>query len=148
MVQQANKNNGKGKERAGSLSGVVKLVGQSQLPQEFITVGKDFEEALGRAVIRDDKQRSAIIFLKARYDRHPKMGLPRLANLTSWLNSGPAVGGFNRSLAAMTYTGIYVPEGAGIKFSKDNQKALMELQKERAKGNGQPQGDSNQNQGK
>ena len=35
-----------GPKEKGSLSGVVKIVGQTQLPQEFITIGKNFEEAL------------------------------------------------------------------------------------------------------
>lgn len=113
-----------------SLAGVVKFVGQSQLPQEFITIGKDFEEALGRAVLRDDKQRSDIIILKAQYELFEMWD--EIRDLTAWLNGSGAVGGFNRSLAAMTYTGVYVPEGAGIKISKENQKALMELQKQRA----------------
>ncbi len=116
----------------GSYEGVIKIEGTGQLPKEFLTVGRDFEDALGRAVIRDDNQRNAIILYKAQLELFDMW--EEIKDLTSWLNASAAVGGFNRSLAAMTYTGIYVPEGAGIKLSKENQKALMELQKQRAMG--------------
>jgi hypothetical protein len=118
-----------------SLGGVVKIAGQSQLPQEFITIGKSFEEALGRCVLRDDAQKNAVIIYKAQLELFEMWD--EIQDLTNWLNASAAVGGFNRSLAAMTYTQIYVPEGAGIKVSKENQKALMEMQKQRniSKGN-------------
>ncbi len=116
----------------GSIEGVIKIEGQGQLPQEFITIGKGFGEALGRCVLRDDNQRNAVILYKAQLEM---FGLgEEIDDLINWLNASAAVGGFNRSLAAMTYTGIYVPEGAGIKLSKENQKAIMELQKVRAQG--------------
>lgn len=125
------------------VAGVVKIVGQTQLPQEFITIGKSFDEALGRCVLRDDVQRNAVILYKAQLEM---FGMCReIEDLTNWLNASAAVGGFNRSLAAMTHTGIYIPEGAGIKLSKENQKALMEMQKLRAQGGQQHQdnGDGN-----
>lgn len=112
----------------GSIDGVIKIEGQSQLPQEFITIGRSFEEALGRCTIRDEEQKNAIIIYKAQLEMFEM--LDEIQDLTNWLNASSAVGGYNRSLSAMTYTGIYVPEGAGIKLSKDNQKALSEVQKE------------------
>ena len=115
-----------------NVSSVVKFVGQTQLPQEFITIGKSFEEALGRCTIRDDEQKNAIIIYKAQLEMFEMW--EEIQDLTNLLNAASAVGGFNKSLAAMTHTGIYVPEGAGIKLSKDNQKALMELQKMRSAG--------------
>lgn len=115
-----------------SIEGVIKIEKQGQLPEEFIKVGRDFDEALGKCVLRDDNQKNAVILYKAQLET---FGLwDEIRDLTSWLNASGAVGGFNRSLAAMTYTGIYVPEGAGIKISKENQKALMEIQKLRAMG--------------
>ncbi len=119
-----------GEKPRGDLAGVVKVVGSSQLPQEFITIGKSFEEALGRCVLRDDAQKNAVIIYKAQLEMFGMWD--EIQDLTNWLNASAAVGGFNRSLAAMTYTHIYVPEGAGIKVSKENQKALMEMQKQRA----------------
>ena len=121
----------------GSYEGVVKLLGKSQLPQEFITVGRSFDDALGRCVLRDDNQRNAVILYKAQLELFEMWD--EIGDLISWLNASAAVGGFNRSLAAMTYTGIYVPEGAGIKLHKDNQKALMELQKIKAAGHSDKQ---------
>lgn len=118
-----------------SESGVVKFAGQSSLPQEFITIGRNFEEALGRCVLRDDGQRNIVVLYKAHLE---KFGMfTEIKDLTNWLNGSAAVGGFNRSLAAMTQVGIYVAEGAGIKLSKENQKALNELQRLRAQGKGE-----------
>jgi len=129
----------------GSAEGIIKLESTSQLPQEFIKVGKDFEEALGRCVLRDDNQKTDIILYKAQLDLFNMTD--EVKNLTAWLNASPAVGGFNRSLAAMTYTGIYVPEGAGVKMSKESHKLIMEAQqaKERARGRANDW-DSNDNQ--
>ncbi len=129
--------------QGGSYEGVIKIEGQGQLPKEFITIGRDFDDALGRCVLRDDNQRNAVILYKAQLELFEMW--EEIKDLTSWLNSSVAVGGFNRSLAAMTYTGIYVPEGAGIKLSKENQKALMELQKQRAMGRqGKPEEENKQ----
>jgi len=114
-------------EGHGSREGVVKIVGQSQLPQEFITIGENFEEALGRCTLRDDRQKNAVIIYKAQLEMF-KM-YDEIQDLTNWLNASSAVGGYNKSLAAMTYTGIYVPEGAGIKLSKQGSKEFMEAQR-------------------
>jgi len=112
-----------------SVDGVLKIVKSGDLAQEFITVGKSFEEALGRCSIRDDEQRNAIIIYKAQLDLFGMNN--EVQDLTNWVNAGSAVGGFNRSLAAMVGTGIYYPVGAGIKVGKEDQKALMEIQKQR-----------------
>ena len=130
-----------GKRDFNSLSSVVQFVGQGQLPQEFLTIGKDFDETLGRCVLRDDWQRNCVILYKAQLELFGMWD--EIKDLTSWLNASAAVGGFNRSLAAMTYTGIYVPEGAGIKLGKDQQKSLMELQKLRATGHNDKEDDKN-----
>lgn len=139
MVQTKTNPQQQGQKR-GDVAGVVKIVGQSQLPQEFITIGKNFEEALGRCVLRDDEQKNAVIVYKAQLEMFEMWD--EIQDLTNWLNASAAVGGFNRSLAAMTYTGIYVPEGAGIRFSKENQKVLKELQKERAEAHSRGEGDN------
>lgn len=115
------------KDRTGGE--VLKIVKSGELAQEFITVGKSFEEALGRCTLRDDEQRNAIIIYKAQLELFDME--EEIKDLTNWLNAGAAVGGFNRSLAAMVGTGIYYPVGAGIKVNKEDQKALMEIQKQR-----------------
>lgn len=107
--------------------GVVKIASQGQLPQEFITIGKSFEEALGRCTLRDDRQKNAIIIYKAQLEMFGMM--KEIQDLTNWLNASSAVGGYNKSLAAMTYTGIYIPEGAGIKLSKQGSKEYLEAQR-------------------
>jgi len=116
----------------GSVEGVIKIEGQGQLPQEFITIGHSFEEALGRCTIRDDAQKNAIIVYKAQLELFEMWD--EIQDLTNWLNASSAVGGFNKSLAAMTHTMVYIPEGAGIKLDKDSKKALMEMQQMRASG--------------
>ncbi len=127
MTQPMTAEKAKGNGHHGDVNSVVKIVGQTQLPQEFITIGKTFEDALGRCTLRDDKQKSAVITYKAQLEM---FGLfERIQDLTNWLNASSAVGGYNKSLAAMTYTGIYVPEGAGIKLSKQGSKEYIEAQK-------------------
>ena len=126
-----------------NVSSVVKFVGQTQLPQEFITIGKSFEEALGRCTIRDDEQKNAIIIYKAQLEMFEMWN--EIQDLTNFLNASSAVGGYNKSLAAMTHTGIYVPEGAGIKLSKQNQKALADIQKNREERHSRRNGDNDNN---
>jgi hypothetical protein len=105
---------------------ILKLEGSNQLPQEFITVGKTFEEALGRCTIVDQKQRSGIITYKDHLSMFKSTELHRIPSLTSFLNASSAVGGINKSLAVMAYDGIYVPEGAGIHLSKQGSKEYSE----------------------
>ncbi len=122
------KKGGNGKDnRGGSVEGIIEIEGQSNLASEFITIGQSFEEALGRCVLRDDEQKNAIVIYKAQLEMFDLW--EEIADLTNFLNASAAVGGYNRSLAAMTETGIYVAEGAGIKMGKESQKALIELQK-------------------
>jgi hypothetical protein len=128
-----NKRDGdKDKGGLGSVDGVIKIEEHGGLAREFITIGRSFEEALGRCTIRDDEQRNAIIIYKAQLELFDMWD--EIDDLTNWLNASAAVGGYNRSLASMTETRIYVPEGAGIKMDKNTHKALMELQKQRERG--------------
>ena len=115
----------------GTKANVLNIAGQSQLPEEFIKIGKEFDDALGKAVLRDEEQRNSLVLTKAWLLRHGL--IEEVEILTNWLASGPAIGGFNRSLAAMAYTGIYTPEGAGLKTSKESQKAMQELRQEKQK---------------
>lgn len=118
------------KERErGFVPGVVQIAGQSSLAQEFITVGLTFAEALGRCVLRDERQKNGIIIYKAQLEMFDMT--KEIEDLTNWLNASAAVGGFNRALAAMTDTDVFVPQGAGIRLSKEDQKELREVQKQR-----------------
>ena len=115
----------------GSLEGVVRdVIANKNMPMEFITAAKSFEDALARCVIRDEQSLNDIILL---YDQFMDFGMMDEIEilLTKKLIGGTSVGGFNRSLAAMTYSRIYDPQGAGVKSDKNTQKALMEIQRQR-----------------
>lgn len=115
----------------GNANGVFELLGQNQLPQEFITIGRTFEDALGRCTLRDDKQKSAVVTYKDQMEMFlPKM-LPRIQALTNWLNASSAVGGINKNLAVMAHTGIVIPEMTGTKLSKQGSKEYIESQHRR-----------------
>lgn len=103
------------------------------LAQEFLKPGNSFDDALARTVIRDEGQLYSITTLYQWMESFNDRGLfsTRKKALIHLLIGFNAVNGFNRSLAAMVGTGIYLPEGAGIKLSKDERKALTELQKAR-----------------
>jgi hypothetical protein len=116
--------------RQSGIEGVIHIAQPGQLANEFITSSKSFDEALAKCPIRDEQLRNAIICYKAQLDMF-EMTI-EIGQLTSWLTGSSAVGGFNRSIAAMVGTGVYIPEGAGIKLTKESEKALMELQKQRA----------------
>lgn len=116
--------------RQSSVEGVLHIAQPGQLANEFITAEKSFDAQLAKSCIADEQLKNDIITYYAQLRMFEMT--EEINQLTSWLIGSSAVGGFNRSIAAMVGTGIYVPEGAGIKLSKDNQKALMELQKERA----------------
>ena len=131
----------KTKTNGHNVNGVVKIVGQSQLPQEFITVGKTFEEALGRCTIRDERLKNAIIIYKAQLQM---FGMnDEIQHLTDLLNAASAVGGINRSLAAMSYIGIYVTEGAGIQLSKQGSKEYIAAMQRMDNQRKQDDGDNN-----
>jgi hypothetical protein len=123
-----------GTQGKGSESGVIKVVGSTQLPQEFITIGKSFEEALGRAVLRDDKQKNAIILYKAQMEMFDLD--VETQDLTNWLNASAAVGGYNRLQAIMAHVGIVIPEAAGVRLSKQGSKEFIEAHRRQQYQNG------------
>jgi hypothetical protein len=122
-----------------SPTGVIKIVGDTQLPREFITVGKDFDDALGRTNLLDDNQLNDVIAYKSQlmeFDMYDE-----LEDLTSWLNGRPAVGGYNRNQALMAHIGIAVPEAFGTKLSKQGVETLKKANewRNRGKNNGDEQ---------
>ena len=84
-------------DHGGSVDGVIKIEERGGLAKEFITIGRSFEEALGRCTIRDDIQRNAIIIYKAQLELLKLWD--EIQDETNWLNASAAVGGYNRSLA-------------------------------------------------
>ena len=112
---------------------VVKLRGQTQLPMEYMIPGKTFEDALARTTLPDRNQLNAIIQLydwMESFDENERFRNAK-QSVVDLLVGYNALNGFNRSLAAMTHTGIYLPEGAGIKMSKEDRKAFTESQRMR-----------------
>lgn len=117
-------------------TGVVKLRAQTQLAQEFISPGKAFDEALARTTIRDEGQLYSICLLHQWMETLNWNGIfdKEIQALCHLLTGFNAVGGINRSISAMVGTGIYLPEGAGVKLSKQDREALTELQRMRYAG--------------
>ncbi len=125
-----------GKRDFSSVGGVVQFVGQSQFEQELLAVGKDFDEALGRCVIRDEWQRNAIILYKAQLEMF--LMTREIMDLTSFLNASAAIGGhYNRELATMAHVGIYVPPLSNPK----EREAYMKYQEMRSKSRGRDKED-------
>jgi hypothetical protein len=106
--------------------GVVRLMDSAGIPREFITVGKDFDEALGRTTILDDNQLNDIIAYKAQLVEQELW--EELADLVSWLNGRPAIGGYNRLYSLMAHIGILSPEALGVRLSKEGAESLRKAQ--------------------
>ncbi|MDD5338164.1 MAG: hypothetical protein PHG35_01965 [Dehalococcoidales bacterium] len=111
--------------------GVRKLPGQKNLAQEYITPGKDFQDALARTTIQDPNFLNNVVQLYGQMMEFNENHLfdDAINELTLLLIGKNALGGYNRSLSAMVGTGIYYPEGAGIKMSKEDKKNYMEAQR-------------------
>lgn len=108
------------------IEGVIKLEGQTPLAQEFIKAGDTFRDALARSPIRDINERNNHILYHSQMEMFNKRGLFQQAieDHIDLITANSGIGGYNRSLAAMVGTNVYVPEGAGIKLSKESLKAL------------------------
>jgi len=115
----------------GSVSGVVKIVGQSRLAEKFIEAVKTFKEALAKARLRDEYQKNSIVI----YYAHLEMFDMKIEqeDLINHLIGTCSIGGLNISAAIMDDTGIYTPAGLGIKDSKEHEEAIKELREERNK---------------
>ncbi len=104
--------------------GVLTIEGNTDLPSEFIKVGKDIEEAIGRTVFVDQRELNAVVSLYQHLVR--RKVLVGQETLLLWLNGKPAIGGFNRVQAIMAHTGIIFPEATGVKLGKDSQKFIRQ----------------------
>ncbi len=110
-------------------TGVVKIVGDSQIPREYITAGWDLDEAAVRSFLADDNEVNNVTRL---YDKLKKFNVTRgMETLRFWLNARRAVGGKANVYALMGHTGIIAPEALGIKLSRKDTEDLKELQRER-----------------
>lgn len=116
----------------GSVSGVVKIVGQGRLAEKFIEAVKTFKEALAKARLRDEYQKNSIVIYFAHLDMFEMK--EEQEDLINHLIGTCSIGGFNISAAIMDDTGIYTPAGLGIKDSKEHEKAIKELREERNRG--------------
>ncbi len=115
--------------RQGGEAGVVRFLDQSsRLDKELLTIGSTIEEAIGRAVIRDDNQRNKIIRYFARLmDCHL---IPQLDVLRIWINASFAVGGHQRDEALMANAKLWVPEG-GRRMDKKQMMKFLDNQAQR-----------------
>lgn len=95
--------------------------------QELITAGKTFEEALGRTVFRTERQKVATILLKQHLE---EFGLTqRINGLTDLMNAAAAVDGVGRRQALQSDIGIYEPNSAGGKLTKQQYEQTMQAQR-------------------
>ncbi len=113
-----------GKDGSGKMQPTQRLFEDTGLPAEFIKVGKDIEEAMGRTSFIDDRQHNAAIALYAWGEEFECKSA--LDTLLMWLNGRPAIGGFNRIQAIMAHTGVIFPEACGVRLSKDSQRFIRE----------------------
>lgn len=111
-------------------NGVVKFPqGQGQLAIKFIEPGKTFDEALTCTRITDPNFLRNIVLLHTKFLRFNEEHLfdPEIKSLVSLLNGIRSINGIGMNLAAMTDVDIYYPQGGGMEMSKDDKKALLEM---------------------
>ena len=111
-------------------AGVVRFMDQSsRLDKELITIGNTIEEAIGRAVIRDDNQRNKIVRYMGRLKECHL--LPQMELLRIWINASFAVGGHQRDEALMSNAHLWVPEG-GRRMDKKQINRFLDIQARKA----------------
>lgn len=113
----------------------------TSLPAEFIKVGKDVNEAIGRTTFTDDRQHNAAVALYSWAMEFECQDA--LDTLLMWLNGRPAIGGYNRMQAISAHTGVIFAEAMGVKLSKDSQRSITEQQAYRHKQQVEDQGEHN-----
>ncbi len=85
-------------------TGVVKIVGDSQIPREFITAGWSIDEAGVLSFLKDENEVNDITRLKSKAD---KFHVDRaLDDLKFWLNLRRSILGRASLLSVMGHTGI------------------------------------------
>ena len=99
-------------------------VEQSKLAEQFITAATNIYDAAAKTVFRDYKHVAAFIDIFSWCIRNGcEQGLE---DLLVTLISLPAIGGYNRSIAAMIATGVISPEAMGVAISKEGMKLIKE----------------------
>ncbi len=112
-------------------TGVVRIVGDSQIPREYITAGFDLDEAAVRTFLIDENEVNNVTRL---YDKLKKFGVERgQETLRFWLNARRAVHGRGNIYALMAHTGIIAPEALDIKLSKKESEDIKQMQRDRAR---------------
>ncbi len=135
-----------GEELREKYAGAVsKPFQDTSLPAEFIKVGKEIEDAIGRTSFIDDRQHNAFVALYTWAQEFECQ--EALDTLLMWLNGRPAIGGFNRIQAIMAHTGVIFPEACGVRLSKDSQRFIREqMDAQRHKGQMPEEGDGHHNE--
>lgn len=130
----------------GEVAGVVRLLDKSssQLEKELITVGTTIEAAIGRAVIKDERQRNKIIRYLGRLQRchlTEEMDLLRI-----WINASFAIGGHQRDESLMAKATLWVPEG-GRKMDRKQMDKFIEAQAMKNSNNNRDRGNGEHDNG-
>ena len=102
-----------------SPGGVVSIVGDTQMPREFITTAYELDVAAVMAFITDENTVNNIVRLYNWATRHHC--IQALNDLRMKLNLLRSINGRSSKYALMGHTGIISPDALDIKPSKRNQ---------------------------
>jgi hypothetical protein len=120
----------KKKSKGAPHYGVVKFPqGGGQLATKFVEPAKTFDEALANTRITDENFLRDIVLLENKMEMFNKRGLfdNDIQSLTNLLTGMRSINGIGMNLAAMTDVDIYYPQGGGMEMSKDDKRALLEI---------------------
>jgi len=119
-----NRNNGRSQvvDRTKYAGGIETDIQDGNFAKSFITASENLEAAWSLTTFRDEGQRNACLKLAHKLMKyHVVHGLVVLKAL---LDSNPAIGGYNRAVAAQVGTGIIDAEALGVNLSRSAKKAL------------------------
>lgn len=106
----------------GRERGVVTVVGDRQLPREYITAGLELDEAAVRTIYVDENENNDVTRLYAKLTEFNVAS--GLDTLRFWLNGRRAVNGKALIYSLMGHTQIIAPEALGIRLSRRESEAI------------------------
>jgi len=105
---------------------------QDKFPKEFLTPGITFPEALNKGVLRDERQRNAVVLLFQQMDEF-KMTEEK-QGVINWLTGSTAINGRARTEALEAHDEIFFPEAtSNHKLSKDERQTARDMYLARAR---------------
>ena len=111
-------------------TGVVKVVGDSAIPREYITPGWDIHEAIVRTHFDDENQVNDITRL---YDWLEKFHVDRgIETLRFWCNARRSINSKGLIYALMAHVQIIASRALGVKLSKSDMEDYDRMQKNRS----------------